>query len=91
MVNRSLGNLLRILSGNKPGQRDLVLAQDEFAYSDSVNRYVGKSHFQIVYGRSPRGIVDLVNFPNLEDRRSVEASKFAEEIQKLQGQIKQKL
>lgn len=53
--------------------------------------YVGKSHFQIVYGRLPRGIVDLVNFPNLEDGKTVEASEFIGGIQKLQGRIRQKL
>ena len=56
VVNRSLQNLLRSLSGNKQGQLDLVLAQVEFACNDSVNRFVGKSHFQIVYGIFPKGI-----------------------------------
>jgi hypothetical protein len=43
---------------------------------------LGKSPFQIVYGRSPKGVVDLVKFPNLEDKRSVDASEFVEGIQK---------
>jgi hypothetical protein len=91
VVNQSLGNLLRSLSGEKPGQWDLILAQDEFAYNDSVNRYVGKSPFHIVYGRSPKGVVDLVKFPNLEDKRSVDASEFAESIQEMHEQVKRKL
>lgn len=48
VVNHNLGNMLRSLSGNKLGQWDLILAQAEFAYNDSVNKYVGKSPFQIV-------------------------------------------
>ena len=91
VVNRSLRNMLRSLSGNKPGQWDLVLTQAKFAYNDPVNRYVGKSPFQIVYGISPIGIVDLVNLSNLEDRRSDEASELTKEIQKLQGHIRQNL
>lgn len=43
VVNRSPGNLLRNLSGENLGQWDMVLAQVEFAYSDSVNRSIGKS------------------------------------------------
>ena len=60
VVNHSLGNMLSCLSGNKPRKWDLVLTQAEFAYNDSVNRFVGKIQFQIVYGRSLRGIVYLV-------------------------------
>ena len=74
---------MRSLVGDHPKQWDQVLAQAEYAYNDSPNKIRGKSPFQIVYGRSPRGIVDLVNVPNLEDMRSVEASEFTEEIQKL--------
>jgi hypothetical protein len=56
VVNQSLGNLLRSLSGKNPSHWDLVLAQAKFAYNNSVNRSTGKSLFQIVYGRSPKGV-----------------------------------
>jgi hypothetical protein len=91
VVNRSLGNLLRSLSGENPRQWDSVLAQVEFAYNDSVNRSTGKSPFQIVYGRSPKGVVDLVDLPDLGDKRSVDASDFADIMQELHEQVKQKL
>jgi hypothetical protein len=64
-------NLLRISSGEKPGQWDSVLAHAKFAYKNSINRYVGKSMFQIVYGRSLKGVVYLVKFPNLEDIQAI--------------------
>lgn len=51
-VDKSLGNLLRSLSGENPNQWDLALAQAEFAYNDLVNISIGKSPFQIVYGIS---------------------------------------
>ena len=50
MVNRSLGNLLRCLVGDKPKGWDLILPQAEFAYNNSVNRSTGRSPFQIMYG-----------------------------------------
>ena len=40
LVNQSLGNLLRSLSGEKPRPWDLILAKVEFAYNNSVNKYV---------------------------------------------------
>jgi hypothetical protein len=91
VVNQSLGNLLRSLSGENPSQWDSVLAQVEFTYNDSVNKSTGKSPFQIVYGRSPKGVVDLVDLPYLGDKRSVDASDFADSMQELHEQVKQKL
>lgn len=67
VVNRSLVNLLRSLSGENPCQWDLALAKAEFAYNDLVNRSRGKSPFQIDYGRLPRGVADLVALSNLDN------------------------
>ena len=54
MVNRSLGNLLRCLVGDKPKGWDMILPQVEFSYNNSVNKYIGRSQFQIMYGSGPR-------------------------------------
>jgi hypothetical protein len=78
-VNWSLGNFLKSLIGDKPGQCDLVVAQAELAYNSSMNRSMGKSSFQVVYGRSPKDVVDLVNLPEVKDR-SVDANRFAKSI-----------
>ena len=75
MVNRILGNLLRCLGGDKPKGWDLILPQVEFAYNNSVNRSIGKSLFQIVYGSSPRNASKLRKLDKGEIS-SVEAKDF---------------
>ena len=91
MVNRSLGNLLRSLSGENPRQWDSVLAHTKFTYNDSMNKSTGKSPFQIVYGRSPKGVVYLVDLHDTRDKRSVNASDFADIMHELHEKVKQKL
>jgi hypothetical protein len=54
VVNRSLGDLLRILVTEHHSQWDQILAQSEYAYNDSLNISTGKSPFQIVYGMNTR-------------------------------------
>jgi hypothetical protein len=80
VVNRSLGNLLRCLVGDKPRQWDLVLPQAEFAYNSSINRSTGKYAFQIVYGANPKGVVDLVDLPT-DPYLNRDATYFVENIQ----------
>jgi hypothetical protein len=50
VVNKILGDLLRSLVIEHHSQWDQILPQAEFAYNDSVNRSIGKSPFEIVYG-----------------------------------------
>jgi hypothetical protein len=59
VVNRSLGNLLRILVTEHHNQWEKILPQVEFAYNDSPNRITGRSPFQIIYGMQPMGVYDL--------------------------------
>ena len=59
VVNRSLGNFLRSLVGNKPSNWEMVLAQVEFAYNNSMNRIIRKTPFEIVTRIHPRGISNL--------------------------------
>ena len=54
VVNRSLGNLLRFLVGDKHKGWDLILPQVEFAYNNSIIRFICRSPFQFFYGSSPR-------------------------------------
>jgi len=52
----------------------------EFAYNDSMKKSIGRSMFHILYGRSPKGVVDLVALPNLDDRKNIDANDFVDNI-----------
>ena len=58
-MNRSLGNLLRCLVGNKPSNWEMVLAQAEFACNNYVNSSARKPTFEIVIGMKHRGVSNL--------------------------------
>jgi hypothetical protein len=90
VVNRILGNLLRILVTEQNSQWDQILAQVEFAYNDSVNRSTGKIPFQIVYGMNPRGVSELRDLKQNEFR-SAGAKDFAAEMHELHNQIREQL
>lgn len=79
VVNRSLGNLLQSIFGEKPKHWDLALPQEEFAYNSSMNRSTGKSPFHIFYGQNASGVLDLLQLP-LGDRISDDGEVFSEHI-----------
>ena len=56
-----------------------------------MNKSTSKSHFYIVYARSPKGVLDLIKFPDLGERKSVDASDFASIIPKIHEQVKKRL
>ena len=86
MVNKSLGNFLRCLVGDKPKGWDLILPQVEFSYNNSINRSIGRSPFQIVYGSSPRIAPELRKMEQGE-RTSVKAEEFDEHIECLHEEV----
>ena len=90
VVNRSLGNMLRCLVGEKQGVWDLILSTAKFAYNNSVNRSTDKSPFQIVNGYSPRTSIDLVPLPP-HMRVSEPAENFAKHIHDLHAEIRRKI
>jgi hypothetical protein len=55
-----------------------------------VNRSIGKSPFEIMYGIQPRGITKLREL-NQDEFRSVGAKDFATEMQKLHDRVREKL
>lgn len=69
--------MLRCLVGEKTKSSDLILAQTEFAYNNSVNWSTGRTPFEILIGIHPSGISELRDISN-EDKRSAEAEVFVE-------------
>jgi len=90
VVNRTLGNLIRCLSSEKPKQWDLTLAQAEFAYNSMINRPTGKTPFQIVYYQPPRHALDLAPQPKLPGM-SIAAEHIADQIKAIQGEVRTNL
>ena len=66
---------------------DPAIPQAEFAYNSSINRSTGKSPFQVVYGRSPNSVLDLVPLP-AKGRVSDDAEAFAEHLKQFHEQVR---
>jgi hypothetical protein len=90
VVNRSLGDLLRSLVTEHHSSWDNVLPQEKFAYNDSVNRRIGKSPFEIIYGKQPRGVSELRDSEQIITK-SASVEEFAEAMEELHRRVKQRL
>jgi hypothetical protein len=90
VVNRSLGDLLRILVAKHHSQWDWILAQEEFAYNESPNRSTGQIPFQIMHGMYPRVVSELRDLEKNEFR-SAGGEYFATKMQELHSNIKKLL
>ena len=84
-MNKSLGNLLICLAWNTLGQWDSILPQVEFAFNNSVNQSTRLNPFHIVYGKSPKGLTDLVERLNKID----DVDAFSEQIQGLHEHVRE--
>ena len=88
VVNRTLGNMIRCLSIDKPKQWDLVLPQAEFAFNAMPNRSTGQSPFSVVYTKVPNYTVDLVQLPVT---KSPLAQRRAEDFLKMHHEVHRRL
>lgn len=66
----------------------MVLVHAKFAYNNSVNRSIGKIPFQMVYGWSLNGVVDLIQFPYVEERKIVDRRDFVDNLQSIHEHLK---
>lgn len=75
--HKSLGNFLRIYSGNSPLNWDNWLKYYQFAYNTTVHTITGKTPFELVFGK-------LCNLPsNLSDIKDIEPIYDYESYSKL--------
>ena len=87
VTNRTLGNFIRSICGEKPRQWDLCLPQAEFAYNNSIHRTTGKSQFSIVYTKVPQHVLTLVKLPKLTEY-SILTKHMAEHWQSTSEEVK---
>lgn len=69
---------------------DTILPIADFAYNSSVNRSIGMSPFEVVWGYKPRVRVDLIHITSLH-RSSAPADSFAHNIHPLHDEIKKRI
>ena len=86
VVNRSLGNLLRCLVGDKPKEWDLILPQEKISYNNFVNRSTSRYLFQIMYRSSPTAASKLRKMEQGE-RTSADAEDFLEHVKNLREEV----
>ena len=90
VINRTLGNLLRTLTRKHTAKWDVILTQDEFAFNDSINRSIGKSPFQVVYGIHPRRIFELRDMSS-HQQVSAQGEEFATTIKEIHDEVEAQL
>ena len=90
VTNRTLGNILRCLVQENSTSWDELLPRAEFAYNASEHRATGYSPFQILTGRNPNLLVDLIPLPNTGPI-STEAITFATDLAALHQQVYDRL
>ena len=90
VTNRALGDLLHCLVGDNIKSWDSKLCKDEFAHNHAVNRSLGYSPFQGIYGMVPRCPLDLAVLPD-KGRHHGEAIDFVTELEALHRSARDKL
>lgn len=61
-----------------------------YSYNDSMNRNIGRSPFEVVYGMHPRGVYELRDMQGI-DRRSAQGEDFVVAIRDIHQQVRETL
>lgn len=88
MINRTLGDMVHCIAGDKPKQWDVALPQVEFSYNSMMNRTTGKYPFSIVYTKVLNHSIDLIVLPK---PRSKNASYMADRIVQVHKKARERL
>ena len=73
-----------------PKKWEFVISQAEIAYKSSISRSTKKPPFEVVYGRNPNHVLDLLPLSN-QVRVSMKANKFVEHIKAIHEQVREQL
>jgi hypothetical protein len=87
VTNRTLRNMLRCVSRDKPKQWDINIPQVEFAFNCMSNRSTGKSPFEVVYTKPLKHALDLVSLPKLLGL-NVAAEHMADRVQQIHEEVR---
>ena len=85
-MNRSLGDLLRCLTGEHVKSWDQKLCQAEFALNHAMSSSTRFNPFQVIYSIVPRGPLDLIPLPS-RIRVHGKAEEFVGGLQEIHKQV----
>ena len=90
VVNKSLGFRLGFLIKQYGHKWEPVLPQENFAFNETINRSIGNILFQIVYGKNPRGILELSKLPS-NTLVSSHGEDFVESMKEIHDSVRMEL
>ena len=68
----------------------MILPQEEFSFTDSINRLIGKKTFKVNYGIHPREVMEPRDLPN-DFKMNAQSEKFSTRIKQIHDQVRDTL
>ena len=89
-VNRTLGNLLRVLIRKNCKSWEECLPHAEFAYNRTIHSSTHMSPFEVVYGFNPLTPLDMLPLPSNEHSNS-DGRKRAEFVKEMHSKVRENI